>query len=82
MLSGGNLGGSGGALDHQVSDCLVHRDDLHLEPKVVQAYQDQDPWEHHCEDQQVVRWQQLVAVLLGLPACYHWNSIKTHKSID
>lgn len=93
MLFGGNPGGSGGALDHQVGDCLVHRDDLHLEPKVVQAYQDQDPWEHHCEDQQVVvhqqeanqevvRWQQLVVVLLGLPACYHWNSIKTHKSID
>ena len=58
MLFGGNPGGSGGALDHQVGDCLVHRDDLHLEPKVVQAYQDQDPWEHHCEDQQVVVHQQ------------------------
>ena len=74
----------------QVVDCLVRRDDHHLGPEVVQAYQDQDPCEHHCEEgavhqqeaiQEVVLWQQVVVVLLGLPAFYHWNSIKTHKSI-
>ena len=68
------------ASDHQVVDCLVRRDDHHLGPEVVQAYQDQDPCEHHCEEgvvhqqeaiQEVVLWQQVVVVCrhftIGIP---------------